>query len=258
MRWQRPIAEEAALIRLVTDTEEQTRFKVNSINRLRNTILYAEKVRQEWEAKANAVLSSAPEDTWAPNSSPFDSPMLQPLQDSPMRKDSLDFPPSDHLHGQSSHSFFPVSPLLSPEDVAFNRLGSPIGPTASLVSSPRIPAGVPAFRTKASSIKDFKILKPISKGACKFSRLSSSQYLIFFSIFNSWICLPGKKDHHRRLLRDKSTQEERHDCQESSDKCQGRANDTYDTNGIGLRRQTLLYFPEQRLLVPCDGIFERW
>lgn len=174
LRWQRPVADEPALIRLIADTEEQTRFKLNSVNRLRNTILYAEKVRQEWEAKANTVLlRTGPEVVGdASNLPPFDSPQLQPLStvDSPRIPDSLlELPTSlSALHRNNSHLFGgALSPLLSPQDTIAAR-ASPAG-GINLTLSPRIPSGL---RTKESSIKDFKILKPISKGACESLRRS--------------------------------------------------------------------------------------
>ncbi|GAA5857047.1 hypothetical protein JCM8547_007931 [Rhodosporidiobolus lusitaniae] len=167
MRWQRPIADEPAMVRLVSDCEEQTRFKLNSVNRLRNTILYAEKVRQEWEQRAAEVLAAAQEEARKkqPSPLPFESPMLQPLpqEDSPRHIDALDLPPrpTQGLRRQVSQPLGLLSPMLSPDD------GSALStsPSANLLLSPRIPAAVPSSRTKASSIKDFKVIKPISKGA---------------------------------------------------------------------------------------------
>ncbi|SGY33607.1 BQ5605_C002g01515 [Microbotryum silenes-dioicae] len=156
MRWQRPVADEAALVRLVQDAEEQIRFKLNTVNRLRNTILYAEKVRQEWEARAHEALAAAKEEA---RSSPFGSPALQPFPSNDA-VEALDIPEKDRVRRHSS-LYGLTSPLLSPQD-SLGGIGSPLG---SSVLSPRIPSGVPSSRTKASSIKDFKILKPISKGA---------------------------------------------------------------------------------------------
>lgn len=164
MRWQRPPTEEPALTYLVSDTEERIRFKLNTVNRLRNTILYAEKVRQEWEAKAGAALASVLED------SPLASPLLHPIPSSSNLDPTID--PLDitgttptPLRSRNSHIFDaftpPISPLVGPDDT----MRSPGINTLS----PRLPTGVPSSRTKSSSIKDFKMLKPISKGACKFS-----------------------------------------------------------------------------------------
>ncbi|KAL8284258.1 hypothetical protein RQP46_005007 [Phenoliferia psychrophenolica] len=162
MRWQRPVAEEAALVRLIADVEEQTRFKLNSVNRLRNTILYAEKVRQEWEERAAALTAAHDDRRWDNESAVFDSPQLQPLpsDDSPRGSESLDLPRAA-LRRQSSSLFGFASPLG--HDDSARLFGSPGG--LNLALSPRIPSGVPSSRTKASSIKDFTILKPISKGA---------------------------------------------------------------------------------------------
>ncbi|GAA5865061.1 hypothetical protein JCM1840_005725 [Sporobolomyces johnsonii] len=168
LRWQRPLADECALVRLVSDTEEQTRFKLNSVNRLRNTILYAEKIRQEWEAKASAALADAQEQERSEQNAtlPFDSPLLQPLpapEESPRHMDALDLPrPTQTLRRRISQPLGLMSPMVLAEDTTSQMTSSP---GAQLALSPRIPSSVPSSRTKASSIKDFKILKPISKGA---------------------------------------------------------------------------------------------
>lgn len=162
MRWQRPAADEQALVQLVTDTEEHIRFKLNSVNRLRNTILYAEKVRQEWEAKASVALASVQED------SPFASPLLQPMPSSNFASvDVFSLPASltPQLRSQSSHVFDAMTPPFSPIVVAEDPSGSR-SPGGLGMSMPRLPTSMPSSRTKSSSIKDFKMLKPISKGAC--------------------------------------------------------------------------------------------
>ncbi|GAA5896311.1 uncharacterized protein JCM6883_006866 [Sporobolomyces salmoneus] len=168
LHWQRPRVDDAALVRLLSDTEESIRFKLNSVNRLRNTILYAEKVRQEWETKASEAIYAAQEKERAEQSAtlPFDSPQLQPLppsDDSPKGMEYLELPrPSQTLRRQASQNQGLLSPMLLPEDA-----NSPlsVSPSAQLLLSPRLPSAVPSSRTRASSIKDFKILKPISKGA---------------------------------------------------------------------------------------------
>ncbi|GAA6061906.1 hypothetical protein JCM10212_000531 [Sporobolomyces blumeae] len=168
LHWQRPRVDEPALVRLLSDTEESIRFKLNSVNRLRNTILYAEKVRQEWEAKASEAILAAQEKEQAEQNAtlPFDSPQLQPVppaDDSPRGMDHLELPrPSQTLRRQLSQSNSLLSPMLLPEDSTSQISCSPGG---QLALSPRLPAAVPSSRTRASSIKDFKILKPISKGA---------------------------------------------------------------------------------------------
>ncbi|KAK4055098.1 rim15, signal transduction response regulator [Microbotryomycetes sp. JL201] len=174
MRWQRPTVEEAALNRLVADVDDQIRFKLNSVIRLRNTILYAEKVRQEWEQKASEALANAAQEQqqeqqvttdWR-DQSPFESPALQPVpshDESPQAIDLLDLPrPAAAVRRPSSNVLGLLSPSLSPDEGIASSVGSP--PAASLLLSPRIPSGVPT-KNKGSSIKDFKILKPISKGA---------------------------------------------------------------------------------------------
>ncbi|GAA5839142.1 hypothetical protein JCM3766R1_002269 [Sporobolomyces carnicolor] len=168
LHWQRPRVDDAALVRLLSDTEESIRFKLNSVNRLRNTILYAEKVRQEWEVKASEAIYAAQEKEHSEQTAtlPFDSPQLQPLppsDDSPKGMEHLELPrPTQTLRRQASHNQGLLSPMLLPED-ATSQLS--VSPSAQLALSPRLPSAVPSSRTRASSIKDFKILKPISKGA---------------------------------------------------------------------------------------------
>ncbi|TNY19781.1 hypothetical protein DMC30DRAFT_353426 [Rhodotorula diobovata] len=179
MRWQRPHVEEPALTRLVSDTEDHIRFKLNSVNRLRNTILYAEKVRQEWEAKAQEAMAALQQDIEEQQSQqaqppsrqaspfPFDSPQLQPLpsDDSPRGMEALDLPrPTQTLRRQLSQPMSLLSPSTGPQDDGSSSALS-ASPSANLALSPRIPAAVPSSRTKVSSIKDFKVIKPISKGA---------------------------------------------------------------------------------------------
>lgn len=67
----------------------------------------------------------------------------------------------------------PISPMVSPQDQTTTRrshrrhsTAQPIiSPTSSAPLSPRIPSVTPASRTTPTSIKDFEIIKPISKGA---------------------------------------------------------------------------------------------
>ncbi|GAA5875846.1 hypothetical protein JCM16303_004019 [Sporobolomyces ruberrimus] len=168
LHWQRPRIDDAALVRLVSDTEESIRFKLNSVNRLRNTILYAEKVRQEWESKASEAIYAAQEKEQAEHNAtlPFDSPQLQPLppsDDSPRGMDHLELPrPTQTLRRQVSSNQGLLSPMMMPEDGS-SQLS--VSPGAQMALSPRLPSAMPSSRTRASSIKDFKILKPISKGA---------------------------------------------------------------------------------------------
>ncbi|GBE79636.1 Serine/threonine-protein kinase cek1 [Sparassis crispa] len=69
----------------------------------------------------------------------------------------------------------PLSPMVSPQDVPMRRphrrhsTAQPIlSPTTSISGiplSPRLPSVAPSSRTTPTSIKDFEIIKPISKGA---------------------------------------------------------------------------------------------
>jgi serine/threonine-protein kinase RIM15 len=227
MRWQRPVAEEPALIQLIADTEEQTRFKLNSVNRLRNTILYAEKVRQEWEVKAASLFSPIQEDP-----SPFTSPLLQPVPITQLSIEPLDlvFSAPQALRNRSSHLFDAFTPPLSPSLSASEGVPRSSSSLTNLPLSPRLPSGVPSSRTKTSSIKDFKMLKPISKGACKsLPMLKRYRDLITFLLTKtSWIRLFSQEDYHWRLLRYQGVEEIGHDRQESSHQRESRTNDIDD------------------------------
>lgn len=54
-----------------------------------------------------------------------------------------------------------LSPTLGPDEGSI----ASSSPSGLVPMSPRIPAVVPSSRTRASSIKDFRVIKPISKGA---------------------------------------------------------------------------------------------
>ncbi|KAH9951697.1 hypothetical protein B0H21DRAFT_187165 [Amylocystis lapponica] len=70
----------------------------------------------------------------------------------------------------------PLSPMVSPQDPAVSRrvnrrhstaqpMLSPTTSVSGMPLSPRLPSVAPLSRTAATSIKDFEIIKPISKGA---------------------------------------------------------------------------------------------
>ena len=59
--WARPTSEDPALQRLISDTEQLMRSKMDNVIRLQNTIRYSEKVRQEWEEKFEQTVASLEE-----------------------------------------------------------------------------------------------------------------------------------------------------------------------------------------------------
>ncbi|KAG8882002.1 hypothetical protein FRB99_004681, partial [Tulasnella sp. 403] len=61
-QWKRPSAfiasdDDAAVLRLVQDVEMLIRSKLDNVKRLENTILYSEKIRQEWEEMVQRAMS---------------------------------------------------------------------------------------------------------------------------------------------------------------------------------------------------------
>ncbi|KAG9014953.1 hypothetical protein FRB94_007025 [Tulasnella sp. JGI-2019a] len=62
--WKRPSSlmgesNDPALLRLVEDVEMLIRSKLDNVNRLANTVLYSEKVRQEWEDRVHSAIVQA-------------------------------------------------------------------------------------------------------------------------------------------------------------------------------------------------------
>ncbi|KAI3475439.1 hypothetical protein L1887_63207 [Cichorium endivia] len=109
----------------------------------------------------------------------------------------------------------------------------------SMPLSPRIPPAAPSSRPTASSIKDFDIIKPISKGA-------------FGSVFLA------KKRTTGDYYAIKVLKKVGHDRQEPNHQRQGGAYDPHDAEPVAVRGQALLYVPERRVPVPRDGVFAGW
>lgn len=202
-KWEPPKSEDPALRRLAEDLAELCRQKTTVVNRLRNTIVYVERIRVEWESQAQALLVSQSQqgsDNQSPPSSP--APTILPSSARPSisagsgEPDLSDQPTpivptgnvflgrpavgtqgppaarraSIPLDSASPASLLQSLPAL--EDDGFinsggssNTRATPLSPSL-LPISPRLPAAAPLKNVKAStSIKDFDIIKPISKGA---------------------------------------------------------------------------------------------
>ena len=217
LHWRPPATEDPALRRLSEDVFTACRQKTVAVNRLRNTIHYIERVRLEWESRAQIVLASVQEER---NDSPPTSPSLtvgpgtvgeqltlageqptsaadQSNQQTPMphlmaKFDHTDpqdaFPPlqpfpdkPESANPVSSSVATPdvlaSSPATEPKtDTALSQTGSGLIPKITGTSainqspvldatSPRMSSSAPNRAAKASSIKDFEIIKPVSKGA---------------------------------------------------------------------------------------------
>lgn len=60
-QWRRPALEDTALDLLMVDVETAMRSKLSAVNRMLNTIVYVETVRQEWEERVEAAMSALSE-----------------------------------------------------------------------------------------------------------------------------------------------------------------------------------------------------
>ncbi|CED84013.1 agc protein kinase [Phaffia rhodozyma] len=238
--WIQPTCNDPALRMLVEDTISIVRSKLNAVNRLRNTIVYSERVRCEWEDKVEKALcalsdgsdtdlsSDTPSDEDVPversetgfqgfSDSPLDISMasIGPLDQSLSPPTASSLPsssPGSSQHRSSIHtaSRAPTLPsILSTNEIPMERAtlsvpsqhisipqteslysSSPRSPLAQSIErsptrsrrlsitrkgrfsvgsdaplSPRLPSTTPTSRSTSVSIKDFEIIKPISKGA---------------------------------------------------------------------------------------------
>ncbi|ETS62728.1 hypothetical protein PaG_02466 [Moesziomyces aphidis] len=68
-QWRRPPLDDTALDLLMADVETAMRGKLSAVNRMLNTIVYVETVRQEWEERVEAALSALSEADEASGSS---------------------------------------------------------------------------------------------------------------------------------------------------------------------------------------------
>lgn len=211
-KWKFRKIEDPALIHLANDVLQATQDKSNAVNRMRNTILYAERIRMEWEVKAQQAFESiskrkavdmspllspsVSEDLYRPHSAPQKPPTEQsrpPVSTLPRRSTSvqginaesslssrlvpLNLKPNDlkglgtsHAAKASGTGTPPRSPLVSHLSGVSRRSSSQhkdgsTAPSLPTPLSPRIPSAVPGKSKSAASIKDFDMLKPISKGA---------------------------------------------------------------------------------------------
>lgn len=254
--WSKPSTEDPALSSLISDTATAIRNKVNAVNRMRNTIVYSERVRHEWEDRVEKTLAALSEEdgesvseSGSSNASGAERKLAEspaPIEDVSRDTTVLPVPTSDNGRflpktvstafpttldrgrGNSPHTpptvtHTPPMPSLPglgtsssssgasslapmqqsiistrPRRVSHHRYDDPHdrGDVSSVTSSPvaggpgsspsrsrkpsvsgrpalgldgplspRLPSTAPASRAATVSIKDFDIIKPISKGA---------------------------------------------------------------------------------------------
>lgn len=237
--WSKPSTEDPALALLIHDASTAIRNKINAVNRMRNTIVYSERVRHEWEDKVEKTLAALSEES----SSDSDISEGESMSDVREREEAAEIHPeepqrlsespapllaaisvagrasepfiagspseatsSSCAHGllasasitSGSSSSYTSPPVVSSRPRRFSRQKSsdlvfvstpPLSPSLNPVDSspnlrtrkasvsgrpsfgsegplsPRIPSVAPTSRSTTISIKDFDILKPISKGA---------------------------------------------------------------------------------------------
>lgn len=194
-----------ALVRVCNDVSEAVRDKIYAVKRMCNTIVYVEMVRQESEAYVASLLdqaggTSVDHDTGNTTLHINDEPVHPPvLIDTPasdvedtlagvdqLLLDSVD-DASDDDWPRSRHEPVPIprartasgttraarlaTPPLSPYVSSAEgrvgkspRFGSSVGSAYNAPASPHVLPPAQA-RTTATSIRDFELLKPISKGA---------------------------------------------------------------------------------------------
>ncbi|WFD01889.1 non-specific serine/threonine protein kinase [Malassezia obtusa] len=193
--WRLPRTHDAALAMLVADVGDAATNKVHAVNRMRNTIVYVETVRMESEQLVAELLARGDEDGVGPardappvtlNDSPADLEqtgslsglLLDPMEDAVEtdeedgasatqapslsgQRSPIPIPNARHALRRASHT--PLSsPRTAPGDARFLSIASP-----RLGTTPSSPGLVPRAQSKATvaSIRDFELLKPISKGA---------------------------------------------------------------------------------------------
>lgn len=187
VRWRAESSEDPALRKAGIDVQLLCKQKSTSVNRLRNTIFYVERIREEWEARAEHILSRSIASTVGV----ADIPSGVTVGPSTMGRSALGIgdtghlptPVAAHIERFSPASMAGVLPVLAPGqvlpslqsslDAGHERKIADISHTQDNTSehvavSPRVGQGGQSggFRhAKASSIKDFDVIKPISKGA---------------------------------------------------------------------------------------------
>ena len=185
-KWDLHLTDDPALDLLVHDAREAATSKVHAVNRMRNTIVYVETVRMESEQRVAELLGEEAQehrdtppvmlnDVEVDEIGTMNGLLFEPLEEAvdTDEDDASDQPsPSGHRSPipipnarrlQRSALSPPLSPRVTPADGRFLSIGT----SPRLGATPLSPSMVPPAQPKATaaSIKDFELLKPISKGA---------------------------------------------------------------------------------------------
>ncbi|KAE8203032.1 hypothetical protein A4X06_0g2370 [Tilletia controversa] len=252
-QWRPTRVDDAAIDSMLVEVENAVRAKLSGVNRMRNTIVYVERVRQEWEDRVENALSAAQQGSDSGEeavSLSEEEEILEDVEEEPILEETEDRSHDESSQEQIVEDSFAIgsrnrektgdetgqftgmlaggsrsradSPLIPPANISPTFLPSPLPSTAlpppseaafssrsrrashvpahsggtppfsphhgavdgqssaaarrlsmshrspqvsTMPLSPRIPPSAPSSRPTASSIQDFEIIKPISKGA---------------------------------------------------------------------------------------------
>lgn len=113
--WQKPLAEDPALSRLIQDAELLMRTKLDTITRMQNTVRYSEKIRQEWEERYETAIAQLADD----------DPLALP------EEDAIALDSDDAASTTSEYDFGRETFTSDPTPIAASRLPTPPIPIAS-------------------------------------------------------------------------------------------------------------------------------
>ena len=124
--WQKPLAEDPALSRLVQDAELLMRTKLDTVTRMQNTVRYSEKIRQEWEERYEMAVAQLADD---PQTLPEEEAIALDSDDAASTTSEYDFGretfTSEPTPVAASPIPTPVIPIVSPMPVSATPIPNP-------------------------------------------------------------------------------------------------------------------------------------
>ena len=115
-QWRRPALDDTALDLLMVDVENAMRGKLSAVNRMLNTIVYVETVRQEWEERVEAALSALSEAEEGTGSSRGSSASASESGVEEMLDDASDSGSADNVEAQPTQPSAPSLGRISREE----------------------------------------------------------------------------------------------------------------------------------------------
>ncbi|KAK0546010.1 rim15, signal transduction response regulator [Tilletia horrida] len=249
-QWRPPRLDDAAIDSMIAEVESAVRAKLSGVNRMRNTIVYVERVRQEWEDRVDNALQMAQQGSDSGSSETASSEEHEEVladveEEGPEQEESGEVSVGDQsadsqARGNAASSLLQEpqeekgtpddstsgsttdQSLIPPANISPTTLPAPLPPAVASATpgissdtsmqrsrrashmpgtsgetsphhgpsdgrssasarrpstthrsphfsamplSPRLPPSAPSSRPTASSIRDFEVIKPISKGA---------------------------------------------------------------------------------------------